>query len=189
MPTIITHAAVGAGLSVLLPTMRRRGLVAVLSAGLAMLPDADVIGLPLGVPWTSIWSHRGISHSLVVAIVAGLAFAWLLSRDLARAPARPRDAPARLAAYFVLVAASHGLLDALTDGGLGVAFFAPFSARRFFFRWRPIAVSPLGLAFFSEQGLHVLESELYWVWLPFGLLVGTAVMARSFRRRAPSSSA
>jgi hypothetical protein len=28
--------------------------------------------------------------------------------------------------YFFLAAASHGLLDAMTDGGLGVAFFAPF---------------------------------------------------------------
>nr|HRC76832.1 rhodanese-like domain-containing protein [Kouleothrix sp.] len=32
----------------------------------------------------------------------------------------------------------HGVLDAMTDGGLGVAFFAPFSATRYFFPFRPI---------------------------------------------------
>ena len=45
--------------------------------------------------------------------------------------------------------ASHGVLDALTDGGPGVAFLAPFDDTRYFFPWRPIRVSPLWRGFFS----------------------------------------
>jgi inner membrane protein len=53
--------------------------------------------------------------------------------------------------YFFLSAASHGLLDALTDGGLGVAFFSPFEQTRYFFPVRPVAVSPIGIReFFNE---------------------------------------
>jgi len=35
-----------------------------------------------------------------------------------------------LFAYLFLATASHGVLDAMTNGGLGVAFFSPFDNRR-----------------------------------------------------------
>ena len=44
--------------------------------------------------------------------------------------------------FLFLAIASHGLLDAFTDGGLGVAFFAPFDSTRYFFPVTPIEVSP-----------------------------------------------
>ena len=73
--------------------------------------------------------------------------------------------------YFFLSAASHGLLDALTDGGLGVALFSPFDTTRYFFPVRPVAVSPIGIReFFNEQGLVVIASELKWIWLPAAAL-------------------
>jgi inner membrane protein len=59
----------------------------------------------------------------------------------------------------------------MTDGGLGVAFFAPFHNERYFFPWRPIAISPIGMGFFSERGLEVIISELRWVWLPSAIVV------------------
>lgn len=72
-----------------------------------------------------------------------------------------------LFAYLFLAAASHGVLDAMTDGGLGVAFFSPFDNRRHFLPWRPIRVSPISVtSFFSGRGYAVLQSELLWVWLP-----------------------
>jgi inner membrane protein len=83
--------------------------------------------------------------------------------------------------YFFLATASHGLLDAMTDGGLGVAFFAPIDNRRYFFPWTPIRVSPIGIArFFTARGLAVIQTELIWIWLPTGLL---AVAAWMIRRR------
>jgi inner membrane protein len=85
--------------------------------------------------------------------------------------------------FLFLVAVSHGLLDALTDGGLGVAFFAPFDGRRYFFPWRPIEVSPIGLGFFSARGARTFLSELQWVWLPTGALVGAVEAVRWLRAR------
>jgi inner membrane protein len=68
---------------------------------------------------------------------------------------------------------SHALLDACTNGGLGVAFFSPFDKRRFFFPWRPIEVSPIG-----HLDAGVLVSELRWVWLPFLSLAIVIAVAR-----------
>ena len=67
--------------------------------------------------------------------------------------------------------ASHGLLDAMTDGGPGVAFFAPFANRRYFLPWTPIRVSPT----FTSRGTAVIRSELFWIWVPAGVLVVSAL--------------
>jgi inner membrane protein len=56
----------------------------------------------------------------------------------------------------------------MTNGGLGVAFFAPFSPARYFLPFRPVQVSPISTAaFFTHRGIEVLESEVLWIWLPF----------------------
>jgi inner membrane protein len=108
--------------------------------------------------------HRGLSHSLLAAaLIAGLAAIAL----------RPRAGERRtwrwlgLWLVLALAAASHGALDALTNGGRGVAFFAPFSEARHHFPVRPIEVSPIGVReFFTARGLEVIENELRWLWLP-----------------------
>ena len=86
---------------------------------------------------------------------------------------------------------SHGLLDALTNGGLGVGFFAPFNGERYFAPWTPIEVSPIGARFFSARGLAVLRSEVMTIWLPCGLLtllgIGLRLSAEGTRR--PDDSA
>ena len=67
----------------------------------------------------------------------------------------------------------------MTDGGLGVAFFAPFNNYRYFLPWRPIRVSPIALGrFFTERGLVVLKSELIWIWLPAIVLTIVALVLR-----------
>jgi inner membrane protein len=80
--------------------------------------------------------------------------------------------------WFFAVTASHGLLDAMTDGGRGIAFFAPFSPHRYFFPWRPIAVSPIGAGFFSARGLRVLVSEARWIWVPSAIIAASARLMR-----------
>ncbi len=60
-----------------------------------------------------------------------------------------------------------------------MAFFAPVDTRRHFFPWRPGAVAPLGLDFFSEWGLHVLASELVCIWLPAAVVAGTIWIVRA----------
>ena len=69
--------------------------------------------------------------------------------------------------YFFILAASHGLLDTLTNGGNGIALLSPFTNSRYFFPWTPIEVSPLSIkGFLSQRGLTVLISELLWIWAP-----------------------
>jgi inner membrane protein len=75
---------------------------------------------------------------------------------------------------------THGLLDALTNGGRGIAFFSPLTNERSFFPWRPIQVSPIGAGFFTARGLRVLVSESVWIWLPSAII---AITARVVRRR------
>ena len=58
------------------------------------------------------------------------------------------------------VLASHGLLDTLTDGGLGVALLWPVSNHRFFAPIRPIPVAPIGLGLLTRRGATVLVTEL-----------------------------
>jgi len=173
MPTVMSHAVVGLALGTLSSFPRRRRTFWLASAILPVLPDLDVFGRALGVSFYSTWGHRGVSHSFVGAAVIGVAAAWLLHRRL-------EARPAPLAVYFAAITASHGVLDALTDGGPGVAFFAPFDATRYFFPWRPIPVSPLASNFFSEWGWRVFTSELALIWLPAALVM---LLARRIVRR------
>jgi inner membrane protein len=171
MPTALTHALAGAASGfVLVPPMPPSFYL--LTAGLGLLPDTDVIAFPLGIPYGSRYGHRGISHSLTVAVAAGLLF------GLGTAGAFGVTWWYLALAYF-LVIALHSVLDAMTDGGMGIGFFAPFTDRRYFFPWRPIRVSPIGFAVFSRWGWRALLSEVLWVWLPLALLVGVTWLGRS----------
>lgn len=170
MASVFTHAFFAAALGGAWAT-RRPARFWVPAAVCAVLPDADVIAFAFGIPYGSMFGHRGITHSL--------AFALLLGSGVAYAFFRGEPDRRAYAVFFALATASHGLLDALTNGGLGVAFFAPFSGERFFFPFRPVQVSPIGAgAFFGEWGLRVIESELLWVWLPASLVVGVILLAR-----------
>ena len=174
MPTIMTHAVVAWGLGRLLTRFRRLPWPFwLLAAGLAMLPDLDVLAGFLGIPWGSPWAHRGMTHSLAAAFLVSLGAAALAYRGTGLP---------LLACWGILgvAMASHGMLDALTDGGPGVAFLAPFDDTRYFFPWRPIRVSPLWRGFFSSRGLETLASEARWVWLPLtGLVTAAWLMRRS----------
>lgn len=179
MPTVITHAAVPLLLGA--AAGARRVSIRLMAAGAlaAMVPDADVLAFRFGIAYADTFGHRGATHSIALALaLATLAVcAW-----------RPlRTTPMRAFVFVGLAALSHPLLDALTDGGLGVALAWPFSADRYFFPWRPIEVSPIGARFFSARGLEVLASEARWVWLPCALAALAIRLARaSSRRPAPA---
>jgi hypothetical protein len=85
--------------------------------------------------------------------------------------------------FLFLAMASHGALDALTKGGLGVAFFAPFSPKRYFFPYRPLLVSPLSInQFLTSRGVAILVNEMRWVWAPSVGLAVIVLMLRSWLR-------
>jgi len=132
------------------PRPSLRGTVALVA--LSLLADVDVVAFRLGIPYSAPFGHRGATHSIAFAMLAGAAAAALLARE-------GRWSFSRIALVACLVAISHPLLDAMTDGGLGVALLWPFSNARFFAPWRPIPVAPLGARMLSTRGLHVLWIE------------------------------
>lgn len=181
MPTVLGHLAPALALAPAFAAPGTPRRLWVLGALCAAAPDLDVLAFALGVPYEHPLGHRGLWHSVPFA-----AFAAACVIALAFPRARPGFSRWRAFAYLFLATASHGLLDAATDGGLGIALLAPFDDRRIFWPFRPIAVSPLGLdAFLSARGAAVLASELRWVWLPFagiGLALATAARRRAHPR-------
>jgi len=54
------------------------------------------------------------------------------------------------------------------------------SDARYFFPWRPIVVSPIGIgAFLSRWGVQVMSSELRWIWLPAAVVVSACELRRA----------
>ena len=159
MATIFSHAlvAIAAG-----KAGKRAERVIACGALLAILPDIDVIGLPFGISHYDYLGHRGFTHSLIFALAAAAVAAFVVTRN------EPPLARAWRSNFIFLFAcaASHGLLDAMTNGGAGIAFFSPFSNARYFLPWTPLEVSPIGRDFFSEDGVDTLLSEAKWLWLP-----------------------
>lgn len=180
MPTALTHAFVAAAVGAGRHSQGRAGRLWPALLASSILPDADVLGLAVGVPYEASLGHRGFSHSLTFALLWSLLLVALMFRSAGTFSA----AWWRLVALFFLVTASHGLLDALTNGGLGIAFFSPFDTTRYFLPWRPIQVSPIGPAFFSELGRAAMVSEIKHVWLPIGVVWLGLWAARKVVRRA-----
>jgi inner membrane protein len=177
MASLISHAvaALSIGSAFKATIVSRRTWF--LAAACSVVPDLDVIGFRFGIPYPSFWGHRGFTHSILFAgILACLAVA------LSRQKNCSWSCLLVLWSYFFLSTASHGFLDAMTNGGLGVAFFSPFDNARYFLPWRPILVSPISLGrFLSSRGLAVLRSELIWIWIPSALF---ALFAFGVRRAA-----
>lgn len=178
----MTHPAVALGLFPWFRGQIGRPGVLIAGAALTMAPDLDVIGFKLGVAYSDMLGHRGLTHSLPFALFAGGVAGWAAARLW-------RLHFGLLWLYFFLCLASHGLLDMLTSGGLGIALFAPFSNERYFFDLRPIRVSAIGVGdFLSGRWREVIGSELRWIWLP-ALGLGAAGLAvhrlRTRLRRSP----
>ncbi|MBA3708427.1 MAG: metal-dependent hydrolase [Planctomycetes bacterium] len=179
MATVLTHAIAAAAIgSVFPPTLLRRTLW-LAGAACAILPDFDVLGFAFGVRYADVLGHRGLSHSLLFALVVAVVATFVVFH---------RRRPAWIIClYLFLATASHGLLDALTDGGLGIAFFSPFDTTRYFFPVQPIHVSPIGVGFFSAAAIPVLLSEALWIWLPCAVVIAASVGMQ--RRTAHAAAA
>ncbi len=141
----------------------------------AVIPDADVVSFSLGIPYEDMLGHRGITHSFAFALFLALLITYFCFKKEKAGSRRWWT----LLAYFFLATASHSILDAITNGGLGVAFFAPFDNTRYFFSWRPVQVSPIGAGkFFSEWGIRVLKSEFTYIWIPSFIIIGLNYLIR-----------
>jgi len=139
----------------------------------SIIPDLDVLGFRFDIAYGDLWGHRGMTHSLLFAFIWSI-FLWFIiwrSSDYRHQRFISKTSITAITILF-LSTSSHGILDAMTNGGLGVAFFSPFDTTRYFLPWQPIQVSPIGVgAFFSSNGLRVLISELIWVGIPLLVLL------------------
>lgn len=166
MPTILTHAAIplALGLGLGIRTIPKPLLLAGVVA--CILPDLDVVAFQLHIPYADDFGHRGFTHSIAFAVALGLlALAYAQRLRCSRAVAF---------SFIALSTVSHALLDMITNGGLGVALWWPWSSERLFAAWQVIEVSPLSLRhILSARGWAVLQSELLWVWLPALVVAAT----------------
>lgn len=178
MPTIFSHALFAAATGKSFFHQPVSVWFWLLIAGCAMVPDADVISYSFGVERGTMFSHRGLTHSISFALLFGALIAFLAVRVF-----KIKAAFGTLFICFALAAFSHPLLDMLTNGGSGVALLAPFSDERFAFPFRPIEVSPIGFGFFSSRGLVVIVSEFIWLWLPSLALLLIVTIIGKFRQR------
>ena len=176
MASLISHAvaALGVGAAFYRPKLRKRAWV--LGVACSILPDADVIGFRFGIP-TETSGATAASHTLCFS-----------PRFLPR-PCDPdcvskscvRRRKAALVLFFL--GNCQQWLARRHDGWRpGRRFFSPFDTARYFLPWRPILVSPIGVArFLSPRGLAVLRGEIFWIWLPAVFLAFCACLFRRFR--------
>jgi inner membrane protein len=153
-----------------------RWLYWVLTALLAVFPDFDAFS---SAAYGALLGHRGVTHSLVFALWLAFLTASLTFRPL-------RGSLWALTGVFFLATASHGLLDALTRGGMAIPFFWPLTDQRNG-NWGPIPVSDLAFEIPDPRQSRALRSELLWVLLPTGVFVSVLALCRLVRRRRVTS--
>ena len=142
----------------------------------SIAPDFDGLAFKLGIAYGGMTGHRGFTHTLCFSTLLGLLGAWMA----------PKWGLSRVAgwAWITLCAASHSLLDMLTNGGIGIAFLWPVVEARFFSPWRPIEVSPVSVQrFLSARGIQVILNEVVTVWAPMLTLASAVMLGRSLGRR------
>ena len=175
MPTAISHAAVAVAAGIAFAPRDVPTYFWPLSIVCSTIPDADVIAFSFGIPYGHFFGHRGFFHSPFFALLLSVFLVGLFFREIGIFSRQWFF----YFIFFFLLSASHGVLDAFTNGGLGIALLSPFNNTRYFFPWTPIMVSPIGIqGFFSTWGLSVIKSEFLWIWLPSFLLVVVSKLIR-----------
>jgi inner membrane protein len=167
--SLFAHAALPllASRALALPkSHERRALLAGVLCG--CLPDLDVVTYALEIRANEPLGHRGLFHSLLASIVLAAVATWFVGRGLDRRGPEHR----RVFFFLLFSAASHGVLDALTQGEVGVALFAPFSPVRVASPWKLLPACPVGLTeYLGYFGLLTLANEVLYAAAPVALAV------------------
>jgi len=169
MPTVFTHSVIGISAAYSFRSGKESLKFRILSIACSILPDADVIGYNwLYIPSYYFFGHRGFFHSPFFAALLSISVVCIFYRK----EVTFSNPWWKYVLYFFILTTSHGLTDALTNGGRGVALLSPVTNVRYSFPWTPVEISPLSIrAFLSQRGLTVLISELLWIWMPCFLIV------------------
>lgn len=174
MASAFGHIVSAIGIGSVFPSKMMTPKVYLIGAVSATLPDIDVLSSYFGIYGLEMLGHRGITHSIAFALI----WAWVLIKVFHRSSEFERT----LLLYYFIATVSHGLIDGLTNGGDGIAYFAPFSSYRTHLPLELIQVSPLGVRnFFSEWGLKVLASEFIWIGIPSAALIVLSKLVRKLK--------
>lgn len=180
MPMTTTHALLPIAVAVAVARRPVPWRLVLVAAAAAAAPDVDGLFKKLGVPAHSIIAHRGVTHSLFAALIAGL-LAAALHKHL-----RVRAATAGLLVGAAM--ASHGMLDMMTDGGQGVAYFWPLSSTRWFADWRWIHSTAVHRrTLFSDVQVR-LRLELWQLIIPMFAAALAVRLVRWARGSSPEAS-
>lgn len=175
MASAFTHGITAIALERLTPHKVRVWPLLILGIFLSAMPDLDVIGHRLGIDYAHPMGHRGFTHSIFFAFLISLIATGIFYRKMLWSD----KGKWVIWLYLFLATASHGVLDAMTTGGMGIGFFIPLDNSRYFLPWRIIQVSPMSIKrFFSEWGVMVLQSEFRWIWIPSLVLIFIGTMVK-----------
>ena len=175
MPTVISHTVVAVAAGKAFAPKDVPAHFWLLSIICSIFPDTDVVGFYFGVPYGHFFGHRGFFHSPFFSLLLSIFIVGVFFNSEAIFSKHWFF----YFIFFFLLSSSHGILDAFTNGGLGIALLSPFHNTRYFFPWTPLIVSPLGVkGLLSNWGLMVIISEILWIWLPSLLIVVISILAR-----------
>ncbi len=182
MPSLLGHAVAGLAITSAFHREKLPRRTWALAAVCAMAPDLDWFVGFLHVHRGHAFNHRGAAHSLFAALlIATVVFFLGFRRDQRRWG---------VGLCLAVAAVSHGLLDACTSGGVGVALFMPFSDTRWACVWQPGWVAPLPM---GHEHVHTflasLWSEAFWIGLPALLMASWGRLIRRVSLRPALSEA
>ena len=120
----------------------------------------------------SLWGHRGWTHSFLFALAVGAVAAGLTFRYF-------RVSFWDLLGFYFVITASHGILDAFTNGGYGIPFFWPLHAQRYG-PYGPIHVQDIGFEIPDPRTSRAIRTELLYVWLPTTVVAGLVAIYRRY---------
>lgn len=125
----VTHAVLGATVAQAGYRRRLGRRALAIAAAAAMLPDADIVVGWLAGPFANWQHHRGLTHSVFFAAIAGPLLGWL-------AGLADRERRRLWMGLFTAVFLTHPLIDVVTH--YGTQLLAPLTATRFAIPAMPI---------------------------------------------------
>ena len=110
MPSAFSHALSSVALGCAFKNNIDKSKILFIGAICSIIPDVDVISFQFGISYSSMWGHRGITHSFFFSAFLAVLVLFIFFRQT-----NMRSKLPQLFIYFFLSTALHPLLDACTD--------------------------------------------------------------------------
>ena len=166
----LTHITLGICTGELLLSKKAGKKVLLWGAIAQNFPDVDILGGFFVSPDRDLLFHRGITHSFVFALIAGLLLAWLAKIIHEKNNLQFKE----LAFFFVFEIVLHDLLDTCNSYGTGL--LEPFNHHRFSVNLLYVADPLFTIGLFVVSIFLIVKSiknnkRRNWAWVAIGLSV------------------